>query len=203
GNTILGSTKAYADHSVITSAQNVTLDADNLSTINAEIVGVSVALGGGLAGGLGLSIGAAVTENTIGRRDLSPPRPLEVLAYLKDTSVAAEGDLELTATSSQTIHSTVNAISVAASSGYVSIGLSGAGGGTSNNVAADVKAYIDGDGATGIVADKIALSAQDTSIVTATTRAVSLSLGIGVISGALSVAEADAFNTVTNVVEAS
>ena len=93
GNAILGSVDASVDSSVLISAGDVVLEANNNAEINAETLGLSVAVGAGVGAGLGLSIGAAITENSIDSG---------VHAYLLDSSVDATGDLQLTATASQT-----------------------------------------------------------------------------------------------------
>src|SRR5581483_11746689 len=78
--------------------------------------------------------------------------PAQVLAYLQDSSVTAQGNLVQTATSDQTIDAQVFAGSAAISGGSVGVGLSGAGAATENQAGARVAAFVEGDGATGIQA---------------------------------------------------
>ena len=178
GNTILGDVDASAGNSVLESAGDVILQAQNISEIHAATLGISVAVGAGVAAGIGVSIGAAIAGNTI---------TSGVHAYLLDSAVTAAGDLDVRATASQTIDAAVNAVSVAASAGgFAGIGLSGAGASVANSVKADVKAYIngsdpgkDGVGAQGIFADNVTLDARDNSSVDATVGAVSVAIGLG------------------------
>ena len=72
-NTILGRTEAYAANSVLSSGRDIALEADDAASITAETLGLSVAVGGGLLAGFGVSIGAAIAQNAIGSPDPSRP----------------------------------------------------------------------------------------------------------------------------------
>ena len=101
--------------------------------------------------------------------------PAQTQAYVQDSSIAAGGDLMVTAAASQTITATVVAASVAvAGGGKVGIGLSGAGAAATNKISMQVQAFIDGNDANGIQAANIALTAHDASLIKAVTVGASL-----------------------------
>ncbi|MCB1998993.1 MAG: LEPR-XLL domain-containing protein, partial [Rhodoferax sp.] len=200
GNTILGSVDAYADNSVLTSAGDVVLVAENASSIEARTLGIAVAVGAGILEGAALSIGAALAENTIGSG---------VHAVLRDTSVDAAGDLSVIATADQRIDAAVTAVSVAVSSGAFGGGLSGAGASAVNHVSANVHATIDGSdpgkngpGPMGIEAGSVTLRADDLSSIDADVAAVSVAVSFALGGGAIAVGISTASNTIDNVVEA-
>ena len=138
-NSILGKTNAYLLNSRIDSQGDVLLNAGNSASLNATVVGVSAAVSGGGAVGVGVSIGAAVARNLIGDGITAP---IEVLAYSENSSILAGGSLTQSATSSQSIFAGVGAGSAAiAVGGTVGVGASGAGVFTENKVSAHIKAY--------------------------------------------------------------
>ena len=204
-NVILTKVNAHIDYSNIASAGAVNLSASNTSTINATITGASAAIGGGGAAGVGVSIGVAMAQNLLGFTLNGSSSPAEVQAYLLNSSLNAAGALTLTANSSQTINATVVAASAAVAAGGVAgVGGSGAGASTNNTIATNIKAYIDGSGATGIRAASASLSAQDTSSITANTGAASLAASFaGTAAVSLSIGVALAQNTIANVVDAA
>ena len=210
-NLILGSTNAYVDDSALASQTDVTVEAENKSTIEAKILAVSAAIADAAFAGAGLSIGAAIAENSIGGYNANGTRaPETTQAYIKNSTVNAGGALEVTATSTPTIDAIVLAGSVAASGGgFVGIGLSGAGASATNQVVADVHAYIngtdpgsDGIGTVGILADSIALTASDTSGIDAVVGTASVAFGVGLGALGASVAVSLAHNQVDNSVAA-
>ena len=215
-NVILTKTNAFFNLSNVntiasTSAGDVILDAQNNASINATIVGAAVAVGGGGAGGIGVAIGAALARNLVGwdvdsNGDVyqDSDTTSNVLAYTKDTSINAKGDLIQTALADQTIDAVVVAASLAVAGGG---GFGGAGSGAGvyaeNRIATDVKAYIEGDGATGVSADTITIIAEDSSSITAVAGAVSIGVafsGGGSVSASVGVAIAK--NEVNNNVAA-
>ena len=202
-NVILTKVNAHIDTSTVTSAGAVGLSATNTSTINAKIVGASVAVGGGGVAGVGVSIGVALARNLIGYNLSGGNSPAEVQAYLSNSSLITTGALTLTANSNQTISAIVVAASAAiAGGGAAGVGASGAGASTKNTIATNIKAYIDGDGATGIRVGSASLSAQDTSSITADTGAASLAASFaGAVGVSLSIGVALAQNTIANVVD--
>ncbi len=202
-NVILGSANAVVDNSVLGSARDVLVDADNTSGINAEVAAISAAVGGGVLGGGACSIGVAVARNLIGYTADGVCSPIEVRAFLRDSSVDAARNLTVSATSTQDIDGFVGAGSVAASAGgFVGIGLSGAGASAVNRVAANVKAFIDGTGSTGVIADSISLTASDTSDIDATVGTASVGVGVGLVGAAISVGISIASNDINNSVSA-
>jgi hypothetical protein len=185
-NVILTKTNAYIANSDVSSAGDVTLTALDTSNITATVAAVSAAGSIGLGSGV-LSIGASVAKNLIGY-DLSDTRvPAEVQAYVQNSSIDAAGALIQNATADQTIDAGVGAGAVGISAGLASGSGVGAGASAENKIATLVKAYIDGDAATGISAGSITLTALDTATITSDVAAVSLSGSIGLISGAVSI----------------
>ncbi|MHC5860002.1 hypothetical protein [Nostoc sp.] len=203
-NTILTKTNAYIEDSVVTSAGAVTLAATNSATIDATIAAVSVSASGGGTAGVGVSIGAAVANNFIGYDDNGNRTPAEVQAYIQNSSLAAGGDLTLTALSTSTINAGVGAGSAAISGGGTAgVAASGSGVSTENKIATLIKAFIDGDGATGIQTKSATLTAQDSSSIKADAGAASVAASFsGTASVSLSIGVALAHNVVTNEVEA-
>src|SRR5690606_16939959 len=105
--TILGSAKAYAEDSSLDAGGNISVAADSTSDIDAEILAVA---GSAAFGGVGVaaSIGIGIARNNIGYvtngADIIPSYdPLEVMAYLDNTSVETYGELSLDASSSETV----------------------------------------------------------------------------------------------------
>ena len=161
-NIILNETNAYVQNSVVDSAGDVIIHAENTSNITATVgaLSASVAVGGV---GIGVSIGAAVARNLIGWDASGNRVPALVQAFIRDSSVAAEGDLSLTAKADETIDATVLAGSFAIG-GATGVAGSGAGVSTVNRIATHVNAFIEGDGENGISADNLTLHAEDVSV---------------------------------------
>jgi hypothetical protein len=200
-NVILTKTNAYIANSDVSSAGDVTLTALDTSNITATVAAVSAAGSIGLGSGV-LSIGASVAKNLIGY-DLSDTRvPAEVQAYVQNSSIDAAGALIQNATADQTIDAGVGAGAVGISAGLASGSGVGAGASAENKIATLVKAYIDGDAATGISAGSITLTALDTATITSDVAAVSLSGSIGLISGAVSIGVSLSRNHISNEVAA-
>jgi hypothetical protein len=130
------------------------------------------------------------------------PSPAETRAFLQNTSASAVNDLTISATASQDIDATVFAGSAAISGGGNSAGLSGAGASSFNKVSMLVLAYIDGDGADGVSASSVSLTADDTSVINVLTQAVSIAGSYGGNGVSLSIGVAVAHNEISNVVEA-
>ena len=204
-NVVLGKSNAYIESSDVRSAGAVTITGTNTSTITATVAAVSVSVAGGGTAAVGVSIGLAIAINHIGSKLDGTSTPMEVKAYVKDSSVSAAGALTLTATAGQTISAIVLAGSVAiAASGTVAVGASGAGVYTDNHVTADVKAYVDGDGTNGISATSITVKAVDTSTITAIAGAASVAAAFsGTVGASLSIAVSLAFNQIGSQVEAA
>ncbi len=163
-NVVVGDTNAtITDSSIVSSgtdssvenAGGVIVRAADSREIRAKIIAVSLAVGGGAAG-LGVAIGVAIAQNYIGSTADGVPSAAEIQATVVRSSVDATGALAITALSNQTIDALVVAASVAVAVGFVGFSVSGAGATTTNTIATDVKAAIDGSGPTGIRASGIA-----------------------------------------------
>ncbi|MCY7332058.1 MAG: hypothetical protein LH649_05235 [Pseudanabaena sp. CAN_BIN31] len=199
-NTILSKTNAHISSSNVISAGAVSLNAKNSASIDATIVAVSAAIGGGAAAGVGISIGAAVANNVIGYNG-NTKQPAEVQAYIENSSVNAAGALTLSAENSATIKAIVGAGSVAVAGGIGGFAGAGSGVNTENKIATKVSAYIDGDGVTGITVGSSSISAKDTSTIVANANSVAIAATIA-IGGAVSVSGSIARNTISNNVQA-
>ena len=203
-NVILTGTNAYVEGSTIISAGDVLLYAGNTSTITAKIITGTLAAGIGGEVGVGASIGASLARNLIGWDTDGNYVPAQVQAYVKNSSIAAEGDLTQIAMADETIDAIVVAGSVAISGGGTAgVGLSGSGADAENKISTQVKAFIDGDGVAGIVADNVTLMALDLSDIKADVGAGSLAASFaGTAAVSLSIGVALAANSITNQVEA-
>ncbi len=212
-NVILNKTNAYVQEAalstkdgVATEGGNIVITATDTSEIDAEVGGLGVAVAGGFVA-VGVAVGVAMAENLIGYTPDGTADPAEVRAYVENSSIDALGDLILEAVADQTIVATVAAAAVAIGGGAVAVSGAGAGASTRNRVRTLIKAFIDGDSPTdsdesGITADSISLTADDTSTITAFTGSASLAGAVGAISGSISVAVGVAKNEISNEVDA-
>ena len=203
-NVILTWTNAYLEGSTIVSAGDVTLYAGNTSKITAKIITGTLAAGIGGTAGVGASIGASLARNLIGWDTDGNYMPAQVQAYVKNSSIDAEGNLTQAALANETIDAVVVAGSVAISGGGTAgVGLSGSGADAKNKISTQVKAFIEGDGTTGIVAENITLTAFDLSGIKADVGAGSLAASFaGTAAVSLSIGVALAENAIMNQVEA-
>jgi hypothetical protein len=203
-NVILTGTNAYVEGSKVISAGDVVLYAGNTSILTAKIITKTLTTDIKKTTSVGASIGASLARNLIGWDKDGNPAPAQVQAYVKNSSIAAEGDLIQTAVADETIEAIVVAGSVAISGGGTAgVGLSGSGADAENKISTQVKAYIDGDGATGIVADNVTLTALDLSDIKADVGAGSLAASFaGTAAVSLSIGVALAENNIANQVEA-
>ena len=99
---------------------------DRLLDLRPERRSILVALGGGVVGGA-VSIGSSTAINLIGWTFADVRTPARVLAYAKDSRVAAADRIDIQATAAATIEANVDAASVALAGGAVAISASGAG----------------------------------------------------------------------------
>lgn len=209
-NVILGKTNAFIDTTsgqtagALKSAGAVTVNASNSSSISATVIAASVGIGVGGEAGVGVSIGAAIAHNFIGRQEDGTAAPSQVEAYIQNTGMTTVGQLSATAMGSETINATVVAGSAAVSGGgSAGIGLSGAGVSVDNEVGVDIKSYINGDGGTGITVGNLLLTATDKSTVTALAGAASLAASFaGSVGVSASVGVSLAKNSISDDVEA-
>ncbi len=92
--------------------------------------------------------------------------------------------------------------SVALSGGWVGVAVSGSGVGATNRIATRVQSFIDGDGAVGIDAGSISLSADDNSSIDSVAAAASLAGALAGLAVSVSVGVSVAENIITNDVSA-
>jgi hypothetical protein len=151
-NVVLSEARAYLQDSTATAtAGNITLDADNTSTLDATTlqatttgdtaVGVLLAFNtiGWASQNLLFNAIDALLGTPIGTED-----PAVVEAYIKDSVVTASGDLTLTATSAATLTAEVrNDSTAAASAMFGASATSYTGILASNKVSSTAQAYID------------------------------------------------------------
>ncbi|MCO6459637.1 MAG: hypothetical protein J5I93_30345, partial [Pirellulaceae bacterium] len=125
-------------------------------------------------------------------------------AFIMDSSIVASGALTLDADGQQAIDAVVVAGSVAvAGGGTTGVGISGAGAYAENKIASRVKAFVDGDGATGITVQSARLIADDASSVRTIAGAASLAGALGGTAGvSIAVGLGIALNEVANEVAA-
>lgn len=133
-----------------------------------------------------------VDANDLGEQDFGNPLlwklvslsadAAEVQAVIENSQVTSAGALTLDAIASETIRSTVVAASVAiGAGGTTGVALSGAGVSTENQIRTLIKAYI--DGSTGITAQRIDLTAQDSPVVKSDAGAAAVSGAVGGTAG--------------------
>jgi Ca2+-binding RTX toxin-like protein len=205
-NVILSSTRAYAEDSILVSARDVIVSASSTAEISAVVVAAAVGVGGG-ASGIGAAIGVSIARNYIGSTPevdaASPEGSSRVTAYLKNTSVNAAGELRLDSDASQTIASVVVVAAAAIGAGGAGFAASGAGLFAENFIRVDVISSIDGDGATGIVANDIKVLADDRSVIRAVAAAVSVAASFGASAVSVAVGVTIAKNSFDNNVQAS
>ena len=213
-NTVLGSTRAYVEGSVIgsdtLSVRNLDIDASSSSTIEANISSVSTSAAVGAVGASATGIGFSAAQNFIGKDG----DRLETKAWLKDSSLDITGELTVDAHAKQDIDAKVDAEVVSISAkmtnlslpydpsllglikefgvilfgeGVGSSALSAGGVYAENAIHSDVAAYIDGSGTEGVNANSIALTADDESTVDAEAEAVAIGAALTVTSGSSTV----------------
>jgi len=191
-NTIGGRTDASVQTSTL-STGTLALSATNTASIDATVAAVAASVAVGSAG-VAAAIGASLATNTVTGT---------TQAYLADSTVTVTGALTAAATATQTIGAFVLAGSAAVTAGSVGVSLAGAGASSINTVGMNVRAFIDGDGTSGVRAASIGLTALDTSSIEVTTLAASIAASVaGVGAVALSVGVGLARNTISNDVQA-
>ena len=121
----------------------------------------------------------------------------QVQAYILNSTVDASGALTLDAISSQAIHATVFAGSVALTGGLVGVSVSGAGASSENRIATFVQAYIqDDEDKTSVAGASIGLNASDSSKINSFTGAVSVAASGGLVGVSLSIGVGVASNQI-------
>ena len=205
-NSVTGKTNAYIANSRIVSAGAVSVTARARpgspppwwrSLSRSAVAATS---------GVGVAIGISVARNFIGAGLDGTPDPLEVHAYIEDSSISAGGALTITATAAQAISALVfaGAAAIARRRRAPVSAWPASGVWAENVIRADVKAAVDGDGANGISASSITVQALDTSTITAFAGAAALAAafaGVGA-AVAVSIGVSLARNVIANRVEA-
>jgi hypothetical protein len=220
-NIILSGSNARIQNSAVTAVEDVVLASNGASSIHATVVTLAMALGRGTTVGAGVAIGAAVSTNSIGYDlDSDTPDYAEVQAYVRNSTITAQGDLTITAnTDAAVISAEIVAVSAAISQGTsVGIAVAGSGAAAKNKIATSVKASIDYvsnvqvvGGQSGvyeqtngsITAKSVTLLAQDKSAITATAMGASLTAAFGSTAAGVAIGVSLARNEVANVVSAS
>jgi hypothetical protein len=196
-NIILTRTNAFAQRTAFGSDAEpvgaVAINAVSTADIDARIAAVAGSISFGGSTGVGVALGIGVARNFIGwdpsgttvTADHDSDTAVEQLATGQKVRVAS-GPLDgevfeyLQAAASGSIDAIVLAGAVTLSGGGTTgVGVSGAGVYTENKIANLVQACIGGDGATGITADSVTLTASDTSGITADVAAASLAGSVG------------------------
>jgi len=200
-NAIHTQTNAFVAGSDLTAGNDVTVSAQNTSTIDALIASVSAGIGGG-AVGAGISIGFSLAENLVGwSMDGSPTA--KVQAYITGSSVQAGGDLLVSATNNASVEAEVDAVSVAIGGGLVAIAASAAALDVVNKMSVATLAYIANTIDDGIsVAGDVTVRALESSSIDAEAHAVSVATSFGLIGSSIAIGISLAENTISNVVEA-
>ncbi len=206
-NTILSDAKALITGSTVSTGGAADVISGSTSHITASVTTVSLAGGGGTENGGAGAIGASIARNYIGFNSDGSLGSSKIQSQISDSSLTVGGTLTETATSSQTIESTVVAFTAAvagAPDGFA-FGLSGSGVETTNKIGEAISSTISGDGATGVSAAAISVGAIDESTITAGAGAASVAVSVtgGAVGGSLSIGVALARNEIDNSVEAS
>jgi hypothetical protein len=218
-NTILGDTTAAIASPSIISAGKLSVLASSPGTINAKIIAVSAAVGGGTGGNGGAaSIGVSIARNFIGATQgnpaLSGGSPSlansgdgnRISATISGTSgsplgtLTAGGAIRVEASNTATIKAEVVAVSAAvaaATSGAVAI--SGAGSEATNVIATSTTATITGNGASGssLISTDLTIRASDAAGIDATAVGASLAASF---SGSAAVAPSIGISLATNTI---
>ena len=195
GNTIKNVVKAgVLNGSTVTTpnAGTVTLSATDMSKIIADAGGVGIAIAGGQGGGSALTAGLSVAINDIAN---------QVLAVIDDSTVEANGAVQLTATSTATVDALTIAVAFAGSGGQGGgFSFSGAGSGSGNTIENVVKAGIlNGAAVTTRGTGSVTLAATDTSKIIADAGGVGIAVAGGQGGGsALTAGVSVAINGIAN-----
>ena len=211
-NLVLSEANAFiSDSDVLTRGGDIVLDAQNTSTISAEITSDTRSKG--------VSIGVTLAFNTIGYQaqnilfdlvdslfgtELADKLPAKVSAYIDNSEVVSAGALSLSAVSDAAIEAKIlnsaTSIAVAPNDTWqISVGAVVA----LNKISTLVQAFID-DSASAVANDgDIVLAASDESVITSHVAVASLSLAVSTgYAGAVSVGVSISRNEIDNEVAA-
>ncbi|MBF0453057.1 MAG: LEPR-XLL domain-containing protein, partial [Candidatus Magnetomorum sp.] len=158
-NQLLSQTNAYVTHSTITTIGDLTINAQNLATIDA--INNSVTTTGDTAVGMTLAFNTIGWEsqnilfNTIDAligTDIGNQQPAEVQAYIENTGLIIGGNLSVTASNSAHLTASVSNDATSAASALMNAsGIAASGIFASNMVSSLTKAYIDYSGDQGLI----------------------------------------------------
>ena len=202
-NTVANQVEAYVSDTLDSPNAAVTaqggvlsIAASDASNVFAQAGESAISVGGGLAVGVGITIGASAIANTVTNT---------VLAYADDATLTADGS-DLTLGACEVANVSGLAVGGAASgAGGVTAGVSVGGvGATSPNILGNtVEAYAQ-DGATlqTVGAGDIEITATDTSTADSQAVAGSAKLGVGTVAVGFSIGSSVAVNQINETVEA-
>jgi hypothetical protein len=193
-NVVLSKANAYAVDSDLTVRDadsgdadllgNVRLDAQNTSHIEAVVQNTTRS--GDTAVGLTLAFNTlgwasqGLMFNTVDAllgTDIGTEQPAEVRAYLRDTTVDADGEVSLSAVSEASITATVgNEATSAAAALYGATGMATSGVLASNKVSSLAQAYLDSPPAAVVVPGAVTISSADNAGAYANSKVVSSSI---------------------------
>ncbi|GAM76380.1 yapH protein [Vibrio ishigakensis] len=178
-NEIYSNVDAYIDNNSnqTIKGSSLTLNARNISDIDADVGAATIAAGFGSGGAAAITVGVALARNDVDNN---------TRAYVAGAAVdlgntgapGATGALDIDASTDNTI----NSLSVAASLGVAfgsggGIAVSGAGANSMNSIGGDTLAYL--DGADVVSAGNVSVDAENISDISATVASVSVSGGGG------------------------
>lgn len=207
-NRIENSIKAYVDdvgggaaaapNAIVESGGDILLSAASTSVIKATGVAVALSVSVGSVG-VSIAFGVTVAKNEIVNT---------VHATIGDSKVVADGDIRIEADSGGTIVATsvAAAVSVSVSTGAAAVSGSGAVTHSTNLIDNDVLSAIQGAGSvTTTSGGNVSISATDNAKIEAVdvTAALSVSVSMQGVSGALAIAASKQTNTIQNTIRAA
>ncbi|MCO6455093.1 MAG: choice-of-anchor D domain-containing protein [Pirellulaceae bacterium] len=171
-----------------TAGGNVSVQATETTSIDANAGAGVLAISGGSVGGFGVTVGAALVTNTVGNT---------IQALVDGANVTAAGNVSVGTTSSSTIDTLALGISAALTGGGGGgISLAGAGAGSTNVIDNDVtaairnSAMVDADGS-------VHVTSSDTGSITADAGGVAATIsGGGTATASLSIGASTAGNSI-------
>lgn len=200
-NYVTSNVKSRISGSVVVSAGDIGITADMKSGINSAVLAAAISAGFGSTG-VGVSIGAALAFNYVGKGFAGLSDGGSVEAYAEDSRLQAADALIITADNAAQINSVAFAGAVAIAAGSTGVAVSGSGVVVQNWVDIDTAAYISGDGAAsgslpGIQAGSITVAADGTGEINAFAAAVSVAFAAGSTGVAVSIGITAVHNEIT------
>jgi hypothetical protein len=187
-NVVQSTTSAYIDDAIVTAlVGSIDVDAYNKSAINAITVAAAIALGIGKTGA-GISIGASISQNLIGREARDTGDPVGTYAYIQNSKVSAEfGNINVLAKSEQNINALNVAGAVAIAAGKTGVAISGSGVYVRNVIDVETSAKIIGDveddATAAVEGANVTIKAENMSQINAIAATVSISAALGLSTG--------------------